>query len=332
MARPLVVVLTDTNMAQRVMSQQAWGKLASFAEVRRNPSHHPLAGTELAELLSGADGCMTAWGSRPMDAAAMSQAPQLRIIAHSAGSVKPIVTDTVWERGIVVTSAAPAIAVDVAETTLALMIVSIKRVFQLNRDTHAGYWRNGPGSQSQEMNGKFVGLIGAGHVGRRVIELLKMFEVRILVYDPYITEQQAQAMGVTKVSLEELLTQSDIISLHAPATAEAKHLLNAGNLKLIKEGAVFINTARGHCIDEKALINELETGRFFACIDVTDPEPPAADNRLRQLDNVVLTPHIAGCITNCTRLGELAAEELRRFFANESPLYPVTCEMLNRVA
>ena len=114
MAEPLVVALADTKMAQRVMGQAAWDTLSSFAEVRRNPSDHPLAGDELADVLAGADGCMTAWGSRPMDAAAIARAPKLRIIAHSAGSVKPVVTDAVWERGIVVTSASPAIAVDVA--------------------------------------------------------------------------------------------------------------------------------------------------------------------------------------------------------------------------
>ena len=99
-------------------------------------------------------------------------------------------------------------------------------------------------------------------------------------------------------------------------------MLNAERLAIMKDDALVINTARGALIDEKAFIRELEKGRFFAFLDVTDPEPPAADSPLRKLDNVVITPHSAGCIENCGRMGEMAAEELRRFFAGEPAIYP----------
>ncbi|MFN2124351.1 MAG: NAD(P)-dependent oxidoreductase, partial [Candidatus Promineifilaceae bacterium] len=103
-------------------------------------------------------------------------------------------------------------------------------------------------------------------------------------------------------------------------------------LALMKDDALLINTARGSLIDEQALIEELSKGRFFAFLDVTDPEPPTADSPLRRLDNVVVTPHIAGCIENCNRMGELAVEELRRFFAGEEPIYQITPEMFARIA
>lgn len=109
-------------------------------------------------------------------------------------------------------------------------------------------------------------------------------------------------------------------------------MLNAGRLALMKDDALLINTARGSLIDEVALIAELRRGRFFAFLDVTDPEPPAADSPLRHLDNVVVTPHLAGCIEDCGRLSEMAVEELRRHFAGEPPLYEVTAEMLARIA
>ena len=139
-------------------------------------------------------------------------------------------------------------------------------------------------------------------------------------------------MGVTKLELDELLRRADIVSLHAPANGQTSHMLNAPRLKLMKGDALLINTARGSLIDEAALITELGNGRFFAFLDVTDPEPPAADSPLRILPNVVVTPHIAGCIENCQRMGELAVEELRRFFAGETAVYPITPEMFARIA
>jgi phosphoglycerate dehydrogenase-like enzyme len=110
------------------------------------------------------------------------------------------------------------------------------------------------------------------------------------------------------------------------------HMLNAEGLALMKDDALLINTARGTLIEEEALVRELAKGRFFAFLDVTDPEPPAADSPLRRLDNVVVTPHIAGCIENCNRMGELAVEELRRFFAGEPAVYQITPELFNRIA
>jgi phosphoglycerate dehydrogenase-like enzyme len=109
-------------------------------------------------------------------------------------------------------------------------------------------------------------------------------------------------------------------------------MLNAKGLALMKDEALIINTGRGTLIEESALVEELKKGRFFAFLDVTDPEPPAADSPLRSLDNVVVTPHIAGCIENCNQMGELAVDELRRFFAGEPAVYQITPEMFERIS
>jgi phosphoglycerate dehydrogenase-like enzyme len=128
------------------------------------------------------------------------------------------------------------------------------------------------------------------------------------------------------------LERADVVSLHAPDNPATRQMLNAERLARMKDDALLINTARGSLIDEQALIEELARGRFFAFLDVTDPEPPAADSPLRRLPNVVVTPHIAGCIENCNQLGELAVEELRRFFAGQPPIYQITPELLERIA
>ena len=145
-----------------------------------------------------------------------------------------------------------------------------------------------------------------------------------MAYDPYLSEEEASALGVSKVSLENLMSCSDIVSLHAPATEETKHMINKTNLRLMKDGAIFINTARGSIVNEQDLIKELETGRITACLDVTDPEPPDINSPLRKLPNVVLTPHIAGAIANNRlRNGRYAIDELERFFRGEKILYEV---------
>ncbi len=332
MALPIVAVLMDTANAGRIMTPELWSELESFAELRRNPHPRPPTFEEAMALLRDAEAALCTWGSPRFTQELLGQAPRLKMIAYAGGSVKPIVSEAVWERGIRVTSAAAGIAVDVAETTVALMVISVKKIWQYHRWTRSGGWgTNAPWGPPEEMNGKTVGIIAASHVGRNVIRLLKAYDVHLLLYDPYVTEEQAQEMGVEKVSLEDLLRRSDIVTCHAPATEETYHLLNAERLRLLKDGAIFINTSRGSLVDERALIQELMTGRIFACIDVTDPEPPSPDSFLRKLDNVILTPHISGCITNRTRLGKLVVEELRRFFAGEPPLYPVTREMLSRI-
>jgi phosphoglycerate dehydrogenase-like enzyme len=247
-------------------------------------------------------------------------------------SVTRFVSDALWEQGVRVTTAAPALARDVAITTLGLMIVGMKRVWPLGRHVRAGGWRESPAWPSRELYGKAVGIVGASHVGRHVIDLLRPFGVRVLLYDPYVSDEEAAGLGVNKVELDDLVRQADVISLHAPAKPETHHMLDAQRLARMKDDALLINTARGSLIDEAALVAELRRGRFFAFLDVTDPEPPAADSPLRHLDNVVVTPHLAGCIEDCGRLGEMAVEELRRHFAGEPPIYEIEPTMLARVA
>ena len=332
MTKPVVAVTIGRAHYARMMSPRAWEELARFAEILHHPGDAPAAKEDLLALLPPADACLTSWDVARLDADVIAAAPKLRAIVHMGGSVKRIVSDAVWERGILVVSAAPVLAEHVAETTLGLMIVGMKRVWPLAQRVKEGGWRDSPYWPSRELYDKKVGIVGASNVGRHVIRLLQPFHVHILLYDPYVGEEQARSMGVVKVELDELVQEADVISLHAPALPATYHMIDARRLSMMKDDALIINTARGSLIDEEALVRELEKGRFFAFLDVTDPEPPAPDSPLRRLPNVVVTPHIAGCIENCTRMGERAVEELRRFFAGEPPLNPITRDALDRVA
>jgi phosphoglycerate dehydrogenase-like enzyme len=333
MTRPVVAITIGRDHYARMFNDAAWRGLDTFADVIHHPGPAPADKSALLALLPAADACITSWDVAALDADIVAAAPRLRAMAHMGGSVARFVSPAVWARGIQVTSTASALARDVAETTVGLMIVGAKHIWPLNQLVHEGGWRTGPAWPARELHSSVVGLIGAGNVGRHVIELLRPFRTRqILLYDPYVSDEEAVQMGVTKTDLPELVRRASIISLHAPAKADTWHMVDHALLAAMQDNTVIINTARGALIDETALIDELAKGRLFAFLDVTDPEPPLPDSRLRQLPNVVVTPHLAGCIHDCSHMGELAVEELRRFFAGEPPLFPVTPDQFGRIA
>lgn len=335
MSKPIVAVLIGQMHYARMFSDQAWDRLSEFAEIIHHTGQEPADKNDLIRVLPTADACITSWEVARLDEDVLTAAPRLKAMAHMGSSVKRFISDGFWERDMHLTSAGIALAKTVAETTLGLMLVGQKMIWPLGNHVRDGGWREESYWErwfSRELFRKKVGIIGASNVGRHVIELLKPFDCQILLYDPYLSSQQAAALGVEQMELDELLVHADVVSLHVPANDETYQMLNAERLKLMKDDALIINTARGTVIEEKALVKELEAGRFFAFLDVTDPEPPAADSPLRKLPNVVVTPHIAGCIENCGHMGELAVEELRRYFASEPPIYQVTKEYLERIA
>lgn len=331
-SKPTVAVLIGRNHYRRMLNRAAWEKLYRLAHVIEHTGGEPAERAELLKLLPPADACLTSWGVAQLDAEVIAAAPRLKMMAHMGGSVQRFVSEAVWERGMRVTTAAPALAEDVAITTLGLMIVGMKRIWPMARHVREGGWRESDAWPAREIRHKTVGMIGAGQVGRHLMRLLQPFHVRILLYDPFVSAEETAALGAKKAELDELLRQADILSLHAPAKPETHHMIDAAKLALLGDETLIINTARGTLIDEAALVAELSRGRFFAFLDVTDPEPPAADSPLRRLDNVAVTPHLAGCIEDCSHMGEMAVEEIRRFFAGEPPLYDIRPRMLDRVA
>ena len=179
-----------------------------------------------------------------------------------------------------------------------------------------------------------VGIVGCSLVGKEVIKILRPFNCHLRVWDPYLSPLEAEILHVEQMELDELIATSDVLTMHAPANPDCKNILNAKNIPLIKDGALLVNTARGLEIEEEALIRELKTGRFFACLDVTSPEPPAVDNPLRGMDNVVLTPHIAGghTIQGRKMLGRNTIKEVYNYLTKGLIAYEVRGEMLEHMA
>src|SRR5699024_2316724 len=161
------------------------------------------------------------------------------------------------------------------------------------------------------------------------IELLRPFDVSVLVYDPYLSQEEAERLGVQVVELDELARRSDLVSIHAPEIPQTRHMVDAAFLDAMPEGAVLVNTARGSLVDTEALLEQVRGGRLRAVLDVTDPEPLPAGHELYQLENVTLTPHVAGSLSmELRRLGRHALAEVERFVAGEGFATPVVADQI----
>lgn len=331
-----VLVTIPRSLYGKISRVEDESKLRGFAEVVFNPYDRNLSEDELAELIVGVDGCITSWGSPRFTEKVLEKADRLKIIGHAAGSVKPYVTDEVFRRGIIVVNAASAIGSSVAEFTLAMMLNCLRAIPQHIEAMRMRNWRfkEERSVRTYDLRGKTVGLIGFGFVARELVKLLKPFDARILVYDPYISDDDAERYSVERVDLDRLLSLSDIVSLHAASTPETYHMIDEREFKLMKPNAILINTARGALVDEKALIEALKARRIaWAALDVFEEEPLPGDSPLYDLDNVFLTPHIAGLSDERrSMLFGIVVEDFRRFFSGEKPLNVVEYSRLRFLA
>ena len=277
------------------------------------------------------------WGCNGLEPELLARMPKLRHLAYAAGTVKATVTAATWEHGVVVSSAAAANAIPVAEFTFAAIVMIAKDVFRVRdrfREVRGAEPAFGVGPAGVIGTvGLRVGIIGASMVGRLTIERLQSLDVELAVSDPYLDDEGAAALGVTRIDLDDLFAWADVVSVHAPELPETRHLVDARRLALMRDGAWLVNTARGSIVDTDALTQECVSGRLCACIDTPDPEPLPPESPLYDLPNVVLTPHIAGSLgREATRLGDVAVAEVRRFLAGEPLRHEVRAADLERIA
>lgn len=309
-----ICLLQGQEVTSTIFSKTTINELRKSGEVVINQEDKP-TNAHVKKLIKNANVVITSWGNDLLTKEILDNAPDIKLIVHAAGSIKPILSKEIIKREIPIANNAKVLGKGVAETTLGLTITSVKNIFYLSQQTTRGNWIRKP---VKEMVDLTIGVIGAGWVGKHYIKLLQSFDVDVLLYDPTLTDNQVSKLGATKVDLNKLLTDSDVISIHAPAIDETYHLLNYDNLSLLKDGAILINTARGSIIDEKGLLRVLQEKNIFACIDVTDPEPPSENHPFRQLDNVILTPHIAGLAGNGKlAIGKNTVDIIKRFLNNE---------------
>ncbi len=280
------------------------------------PPEAPWASAQPAQV-------MFAHSAISYNAALFEQLPNLRMVQRTGIGVDNINLEDATRHGIVVCNTPDGPTESTAEHTVAMLLNLAKRVKQGNAALAEG--RFGPRSGvliGVEVTGKVLGLVGLGRIGRRVARICRHgLDMEVLAYDPFITPEQATALGVTLASLEEVLQRADFVSLHAPVTPETYRLINRERIATMKPSAFLLNLARGPLVDAEALLEAVDAGKLAgAGIDVFDPEPPELDSRLRDHPLIIATPHSATLtVEGRIRIEQLAVERVLAFFRGERP-------------
>ncbi len=322
-----VLYLPNVIHTERVFTDKVFARLNNIFDVTRLVNGlENCTSEQVAEAIPGFDALVTGWGTPLLTQRVFEQADSLRIIAHSAGTVKRMLLECAHEyvipRKICVYSANREIAYNAAEHTLGLMIMMSRKlvgyslIIQNDRNAWPDRVRR---PNAQYLTGSTVGIVSASEVGRRVMHLLKPFNTTVLVFDPYLTEKDAEILGVEKVELLDVFSRSDIVSVHTPLLPETIGMINSIHFSAMRDGSVFINTSRGGVLDEDALVLELKIGRISAALDVTSEEPLPDNSPLLSLNNVLVTPHLAGSgYYGYSRIGEGTVRALEDFFEGRS--------------
>ncbi|MGI9325809.1 MAG: C-terminal binding protein [Pseudomonadales bacterium] len=270
--------------------------LAAVADIVQVPADTP---EEFAAGAADMDAIITSWGLR-VDAQVIHSLKQCVVIGVGSVGVDMVDIDAATEAGIVVTNVPDVFIEEVADHALMLLLAAARRTQTMSRMAQQGDWYRGRPllSKVPRLLGQTLGLYAFGNVARCTARRAKAFGMRVIAYDPYVSELTISEAGVEPVGLTELLESSDYLSLHAPHNDETEHVINTETLAQMRPTAVIVNTARGPLIDEAALIDALQSGQIAAAgLDVLEVEPPAPDNPLLSMENVVITPHVASATT-----------------------------------
>ena len=254
---------------------------------------------EFAEGVKDMDAIITSWGFR-LDAALISKLNHCVVIGIGSVGVDMVDIEAATAAGIVVTNVPDVFIEEVADHAMMLLLASARRMKTMAQIAAAGKWWSGRPMLDKipRLMGQTLGLYAFGNVARCTARRAQAFGMRVIAHDPYVSELTLSEAGVEPVSLHELFERSDYLSLHAPHNKETHHAVNAQTLALMQPHAVIVNTARGPLIDESALVTALNSGTIAAAgLDVLEQEPPAPDNPLLSLENVLISPHVASATT-----------------------------------
>jgi D-3-phosphoglycerate dehydrogenase len=303
----------DTELIQRL--EEAVGR------VSYNRAGKPLSSSLLHDLLPGVDGYIA--GLDTVDRSALEAADSLRVIARYGSGIDRVDVEAAREKGIVVTNTPGANTVSVAELAIGLMLTLARQICTASASTKSGAW---PRLHGVALQGKVVGVLGFGAIGRQVARRLRAFDCTVVAYDPIPDVEFAELHGVELVqSVDEVVRRADFLTLHVPASPATRGMVDAAFLDKMKQGSYLINTARGELIDEEALLDALKSGKLQgAALDAFATEPPDASNPLLALPNVVATPHTGSHTDGATNaMGWAALDDCLAVLQGEAPKYPV---------
>ena len=348
--RPQVGIACTAEVRERYIAAADLARLEMFADFHWQefneetswddaPDSSPEVLAQFTEFASGLDALIVCHGSPRVDAAVMAASPKLGLVGELEGDrfAQRIDVEAAIANNVRAVDTTHGSSYPVSEWALGMMLIGLRNAAAHYRRLIAGEEWGTPEqrdstpefAQNEELTGKTVGLIGAGYIARRLIELLKPFGVKLLVHDPYVQSELAISLGFTLTSLDAVMSQPDVLVCLAPLTPGTQGMLGRDEIFSLKQGAVFVNVSRGPIVDSDALIERLEVGDITACLDVFDPEPIPVGSKIRELPNVFLSPHIAGTTERSrTRFFDEMVSELERHFSGHETLHNLTAKTL----
>lgn len=309
----------------RRLPQSALDLLARHAQVVVWPGEAPPPRAVVLKEAAAATALITL-AADYVDAALLEAAPRLRIVGNFAAHCDNVDVAAATRRGILVTHTPDVATETVADFALALMLAAARRVGEAAQYARAGRWRAwGPEALlGRDLHGATLGIVGLGRIGQAVARRAAGFGMRLLYAGPRRKPEAERATGATYAPLEEILSRSDVVSLHCPLSDETYHLIDRAALELLKLDAILVNTARGQLVDTRALVAALRARPTIAALDVTDPDPLPADHPLLQLPNAIVTPHVGSASARTrTRMGLMVAEDALAALRGERPRHLV---------
>ena len=263
--------------------------------------------------------------SLPFDEAFFERAPEVKVIGRMGVGYDNVDLEAAGRHGVQVVNTPLSVIEPVAEHTLMLMLALVRRGVVGDREARAAVFRQPSNNPDFELLGKTLGIIGLGRTGLRVARIARLgFEMEIIYHDQRENPEAETELGARRVELDELLARSDIVTLHVNFSPETEHLIDSAALAKMKRGAYLINVSRGAVVDETALVGVLRSGGIAgAGLDVYEEEPPAADNPLWELPNIIVTPHRAGFSTEGVYGSSMVVEDMVRVLNGEEPRFPV---------
>lgn len=322
----ILVTIPEGPIKDTFIPREVVEKLMNMGEVLWNETNDQLDPGEIREKLKDVDVSITGWGCPKMDEYILGNTRKLKLVAHTGGTVAPVVSDYLFDRGIKIISGNWFYAESVAEGVIAYILASLRDIPYYNQEMHEGRWKT-DNAINEGLLGRTIGLIGFGMTAKCLVKMLEPFRVKIKVYSKHIKDETLVEYGIERATLNEIFATCTIISVHASQRPDTYHMIDKRLLQMVQDGSILVNTARGSIIDEDALVEELQKGRFKAVLDVFEVEPLPQGSKLRWLQNVILIPHMAGPTVDRRKLVTLELmEDIERFFNGKDLKYEISKE------
>jgi len=313
----ILVTIPEGNTKETFLTEHALSELRKLGEVVETTSDHQLSEEEICAMGSDAEIILCGWGSTELGQKILKGMPDLKLIAYTGGSSAGVIAPEILQSHVQVVSGNNVFAKSVAEGCLAYTLCALRQLEYYMNMVREGNWHDGTFS-NRGLIGKKVGLVGFGTIAKYYAELLRWFDVELLIYSSYLTEDEAAKYGGRLASLEEIFSTCDVVSVHSALNDKNRGLVSRKLMEMLNPDALLVNTSRGEVVDEAAMEELLIEKRFSAALDVFSVEPIPPESKLRELPNVVLIPHMGGPTIDMREYVTLTLiQDIERFLRGE---------------